>query len=330
MTLREIATAAALAFLGLALLGSMTVQPARWTLAARTWDAQTCTIVEAQAISSLDSESVQVHRIQATYTYEVGGEAHEVTGYGVVDRTFSGDEVFERLKGLTPGARVPCWVAPSNPEVAVLDRTGDWSVATGLLGLVFLFPAFSPLLRPSSGPVKLDTGRRAAMALAATLAMALLATGALAVVVLAGGEWGPFSVIFVAFGGLVVLGMWAVIPLAVSRLFRTRVVLDVDALVSGETARMTWEAARPLAHLRVQLVGTHLRDAGEATVRTEVWRGVLLEVDPGRATGEATVDVPAEPAEDVVWNLEIDGRDDRGKAIFERLSIVLDGPGRVG
>lgn len=123
---------------GLAVLYFMVLGPARDYATSRSWTETTCTMLSSQVGSHSDSDGT-TYSVDVVYTYSVNGRAYQSDRFGFLKMSSSGRSGKEKTVARYPvGARVPCWVDPTNPEKAVLSRDLSWEVLFLLLPLSFI------------------------------------------------------------------------------------------------------------------------------------------------------------------------------------------------
>lgn len=161
---------------GLSVFYIVTVRPVMSYVAARSWQEATCTVLSSQVGSHPGSDST-TYSVDVVYRYSFEGQAFQANRYGFLGGSSSGRSGKEEIvAGFPPGGRVPCWVDPSHPDQAVLNRepSAEWLV--GLVPLVFLLaggggiwgalharqrsraPAYEPTVAPPEpvrGPLEL-------------------------------------------------------------------------------------------------------------------------------------------------------------------------------
>src|SRR5258706_12204589 len=120
--------------MGLAFFYFTTLRPAMQSLAARSWQDMTCTV-----LSSRVGEHGNTYSVDVVYTYSIDGRAYQSNRYGFLAGSSSGRAGKEEIVARYPsGARVSCWVDPAHPDQAVLNRDPSAEGLFGLIPLVFL------------------------------------------------------------------------------------------------------------------------------------------------------------------------------------------------
>ncbi len=113
------------------------VVPVIRVLSARLWPAVPCRVVS----SSLRSHSGEgtTYSVDILYRYEVGGREYQSNRYNFMGGSTSGrsgkQEIVKRHK---PGMRTVCYVDPSDPTLAVLNRGLTADMLFGLIPLAFV------------------------------------------------------------------------------------------------------------------------------------------------------------------------------------------------
>jgi Protein of unknown function (DUF3592) len=126
---------------GIAVLQGTGVYPSlRGYVAARSWIATPCTVLESAVESQRGFRSGTVSRLSIRYAYEVAGRRFEGHRYEFGAEGFSGGDAAQRIAdSLPPGSATTCYVDPGDPERAVITR--DFSqdlIAVGVPGLIFV------------------------------------------------------------------------------------------------------------------------------------------------------------------------------------------------
>ncbi len=118
----------------------LTVRPAMQVLDAQSWPAIPCTIVNSQVDSSSDSDGT-TYKAVVTFRYVYEGRERESNRYDFSDVYSSGYEGKAAVVArYPPGSAAVCYVNPSDPAEAVLERTFSPTYLIGLFGLLFFVP----------------------------------------------------------------------------------------------------------------------------------------------------------------------------------------------
>jgi hypothetical protein len=123
---------------GLSVFYFVTVRPVMLYAAARSWQETACTVLSSEVGSHPGSDST-TYSVDVVYSYSFEGQEYQARRYGFLGGSSSGREGKEEIVARYPaGARVACWIDPSHPDQAVLNRepSAEWLV--GLIPLVFL------------------------------------------------------------------------------------------------------------------------------------------------------------------------------------------------
>jgi len=114
------------------------LRPMRGVLAARSWPAAVCTVVDSKVDSSSDSDGT-TYRVLVVYRYTVGGREYESRRYDFLEMSSSGyDDKAAVVARYPPGARTSCYIDPADPTQAVLVRSFSPVYLIGLLPLLFV------------------------------------------------------------------------------------------------------------------------------------------------------------------------------------------------
>ncbi|HBL29738.1 MAG TPA: hypothetical protein DD490_23120 [Acidobacteria bacterium] len=107
-------------------------------VAARSWAATPCTILESRVVESSDSDG-STYRVDVTYAYVFNGREYQGSRYDFMGGSSSGRESKDAVVAENPpGSRTTCWVDPDDPSQAVFDRGLSWIYLIGLFPLVFV------------------------------------------------------------------------------------------------------------------------------------------------------------------------------------------------
>lgn len=123
---------------GCAVLYFMILGPVRDFASSGSWQETTCTVLSSKVGEHSDSDGT-TYSVDVVYTYSFGGRGYQSDRFGFLKASSSGYEgKAETVARYPVGARVPCWVNPSNPEKAVLSRDLSWEWLLVLLPLTFI------------------------------------------------------------------------------------------------------------------------------------------------------------------------------------------------
>lgn len=111
---------------------------------ARTWQPVDATVNDV----TLARTSKRSRRVEALYSYEVGGKRYRGTRVGLVQ---GGDNIgdwqleqFERLNAARQsGTPIQIWVSPNDPTSAIVDRDIRWGMLMFMVPFAVLFPLVS-------------------------------------------------------------------------------------------------------------------------------------------------------------------------------------------
>lgn len=125
------------------------------TVAARGWTRTTATIEEASVTKERKGESWD-YKVSLAYRYEFDGKTYHGTSYRISDEGYAaGTAKREFTEKTKAGDSVTCYVDPSGPERAILDRSiGDYR---GVLALPFVLALAAWALWNAVKPRKMFT-----------------------------------------------------------------------------------------------------------------------------------------------------------------------------
>lgn len=334
--------------------------------AARGWVAASCEITEA-GVGRHDSNNGTTWSPELTYRYLVDGVAgsgsdidFSPSDHGSSDRASAERFVAEHAVGTTH----PCFVDPTRPNRAVLDRSMGFWILWGLFPAPFLGVAVylgsrafrkTPLravevaVNPPSAPVPdgpLELRRASDPAVSG---VGMLVFGLIWVTFSAwalAAAYDPcsraFLVLFVVVGIGLLLGAVHSIgkglnPVAV-------LVVSPSNLAPGSSFDVMWRLegrAERVERLRLELVGeeraTYRRGTDTTTVTERFHHAVLAEVEGEEvASGIASATVPADAVPSfqsannrIRWYLRIEGTVRRWPDIDDEFELTV-GPGAMG
>ncbi len=123
---------------GCAVLYFMILGPVRDFVSSNSWQETTCMVLSSRVGEHSDSDGT-TYSVDVVYTYSFGGRGYQSDRFGFLKSSSSGYEgKAETVARYPPGARVPCWVNPLNPEKVVLSRDLSWEWLLVLLPLTFI------------------------------------------------------------------------------------------------------------------------------------------------------------------------------------------------
>lgn len=123
---------------GCAVLYFAILGPVRDFASSSSWQETTCTVLSSRVGEHSDSDGT-TYSVDVVYTYSFGGRGYQSDRFGFLKGSSSGyDGKAETVARYPAGARVPCWVNPSNPEKVVLNRGLSWEWLLVLLPLTFI------------------------------------------------------------------------------------------------------------------------------------------------------------------------------------------------
>jgi hypothetical protein len=129
-------------------------KPLTGLLASRSWMETQCDVLSSR-VEEVSGSDGPTYRVDIRYTWTAGGSTRVGRRYDFMGGSSSGTEGKQRIVDrYPPGARVPCWVDPGDPDQAVLSRDLSPTYLIGLLPLAFLGIGLGGLvwtLRPSRG-----------------------------------------------------------------------------------------------------------------------------------------------------------------------------------
>lgn len=133
-----LAFAAIFIIAGLAVVCFFTALPVFHWVDAAGWEATPCTI-QSSAVESHRSDDGTTYSIEITYSYELRGTAYTADRYDFFNASSSGRSGKETVvRQYPPGAQATCYVNPSAPAEAVLNRDFQATYLVGLFGLLFV------------------------------------------------------------------------------------------------------------------------------------------------------------------------------------------------
>ncbi len=115
----------------------MTLRPMFQGYAARAWLETPCLVISSNVVKS--SSDGPTYQVEISYAYEVHGRSYQSDRYQFLRFSSSGRSAKELVVRRYPkGSRAVCYVNPSNPGEAVLDRTPFPSGLWAFFPLIFV------------------------------------------------------------------------------------------------------------------------------------------------------------------------------------------------
>ncbi len=112
--------------------------PASKVIQARSWRPLDCEIL-ASSVAAHSGDDGYTYSVEVTYRYTFDGVEYTGSRYKFLGGSSSGHEGKQKVvDSLPPGHVTSCWVDPSDPTEAVLDRGLSWEYAFAILPLVFV------------------------------------------------------------------------------------------------------------------------------------------------------------------------------------------------
>jgi hypothetical protein len=106
---------------------------------AKSWPAVPCTIVHSGVSSHSGSKGGTTYAIEVLYSYQFNGKKYVSSRYEFMTGSSSGrDSKQDIVQTLPTGKKTVCYVDPTDPEYAVLNRGFSSPVLFGLIPLVFM------------------------------------------------------------------------------------------------------------------------------------------------------------------------------------------------
>jgi hypothetical protein len=125
--------------MGAAFLWLATIRPLLSIVTATSWRAVPCTIVSS-AVKTHNSSDGDTYSIAVNYRYEVDGQQFHSERYSFISGSSSGYKSKQAVVArLPPGTQSTCYVNPTDPRSAVLERGWNNELWIGLLPLLFVF-----------------------------------------------------------------------------------------------------------------------------------------------------------------------------------------------
>jgi hypothetical protein len=116
-----------------------TVLPLQQVMAARGWRETPCVIDASRVVKAGDlKHDTQSYRAEIFYAYTVGNTHYTTSKYQFDSGGSDGKEDKQRIVDqYPPGRQTVCYVNPTNPGQAVLNRKPNSEMFYGLVGLLF-------------------------------------------------------------------------------------------------------------------------------------------------------------------------------------------------
>jgi len=126
-------------FVGAVAFYFLAVRTVSRVVAARDWTPTPCVVVSSRVQSHRGDDST-TYSVDILYAYEFNGREFKSSAYGFMGGSSSGqDGKREIVRAHPPGRKTICYVNPSDPTDAVLQRGFTPMMLLGLIPLVFLF-----------------------------------------------------------------------------------------------------------------------------------------------------------------------------------------------
>jgi hypothetical protein len=124
---------------GLAAFYFLFVRPMSRYVAARSWIATPCTVLDSRVGESTSDDST-TYRVEISFAYSVGGGEYRSDTYDFFHDVYSSgyDGKAAVVERYPPQSRTLCYVDPEDPSQAVIDRSFKPFYLLGLLPLVFV------------------------------------------------------------------------------------------------------------------------------------------------------------------------------------------------
>jgi hypothetical protein len=124
---------------GAFILYGATINPLQQVLAARNWLETPCTVSASRVATVGDPKhGTQTYRAEIYYAYTIGNTHYTNSRYQFDTGGSDGKEDKQRMVDqYPPGRQTVCYVNPTNPSQAVLNRKPHSEMFYGLVGLVF-------------------------------------------------------------------------------------------------------------------------------------------------------------------------------------------------
>jgi hypothetical protein len=123
---------------GLGMFYGLAVRTSLLVLSARNWPAVTCTVLSSQVRTHRGNRG-STYSVDVLYAYRVNGREYKANRYDLMGGSSSGyDGKRAIIRRYPPGARVICYVDPTDPTQAVLQRGFTPIMLIGLLPLLFI------------------------------------------------------------------------------------------------------------------------------------------------------------------------------------------------
>lgn len=334
----------------------------------RSWVRAEARLLDKQVITSRSSDST-THRPEFTFTYEYQGRTYTATGYKRFRYSSSGKWAHRVLARYQVGDTVQIWVNPANPSEAVIEQGVGivWLfllipgvfIAVGVGGVYLLVrgdPAKRRRAKPAAAKprtdlpacfpsLRVEKGRRLAVALGPSSGMRARVIMSLVVALLWNGFVWPFFIVMLRDKekfGAIVLGIFCLVGLAILAGFvhqlcywlltgDPHVEIEHEPLVPGRPTRLVvlHPAVRRLNTASVSLCceevtrrrqGKNTSERRERVVEEQL--AILTEPDLSRSTG-LLIDTSLSVPEDAMHSFQA-----TNNHIRWFIEVVMDIPGK--
>ena len=113
--------------------------PVRHTIAARLWRAEECKILRSEVRRYPSSRGSDSYSPEIVYSYAVNNREHRSDTYSFFEYSASGWASAQRIaNGYRRGSTVTCYVNPTDPDDATLNRNPSLGWLIGLLPFALL------------------------------------------------------------------------------------------------------------------------------------------------------------------------------------------------
>jgi hypothetical protein len=142
------------ALVGAGLLYGLTIHPALRVIEARSWEEVPCKILGSK-VGAHSGKHGSTYSVDVTYSYRVNGREYRSDRYQFLGGSSSGYNGKAAIVNRYPvGSTSICYVNPSDPTDAVINRSFHAAMLFGLVGLIFLLVGLGVLFGTlrSKGP----------------------------------------------------------------------------------------------------------------------------------------------------------------------------------
>lgn len=123
--------------IGAGVLYFLTIHPLILIVTARSWVSVPCVIASSHVQTDTSGDSPTYH-VGAVFRYQFDGRSYESTRHDFIPGSTSAKRARQFVARFPEGAETTCFVDPSDPQQAVLDRGLQQEMAFGGIGLIFL------------------------------------------------------------------------------------------------------------------------------------------------------------------------------------------------